>query len=254
MSRGMRWAALAKGSGVSGGSAAGRPINCQKRLLASCPIHPGHDVHPFLLVQLLVGSSSTRCSARRTSTASRSAQSRSTWARTRLGTSATARRCPGVARCWAGSVRVGPTAAPISAALPRRPAPGSAGLAFPLVVGRPPAPQTPRFTAVGACWCVWQGEAQQEDRPHDARRLSGGPRISGALLPAAAALCSYGVQPDSTHPTMPLKPALPLAAPQLCSKRAFEGQVKKWRRQLHVWDPPEVRPAQTLSAAPPPLT
>lgn len=26
---------------------------------------------------------------------------------------------------------------------------------------------------------------------------------------------------------------------QVCSKRAFEGQVKKWRRQLHAWDPPE---------------
>lgn len=25
---------------------------------------------------------------------------------------------------------------------------------------------------------------------------------------------------------------------QICSKRAFEGQVKKWRRMLHVWDPP----------------
>lgn len=23
-----------------------------------------------------------------------------------------------------------------------------------------------------------------------------------------------------------------------CSKRAFEGLVKKWRRQLHAWDPP----------------
>lgn len=26
---------------------------------------------------------------------------------------------------------------------------------------------------------------------------------------------------------------------QVCSKRAFEGQVKKWRRMLHTWDPPE---------------
>lgn len=25
---------------------------------------------------------------------------------------------------------------------------------------------------------------------------------------------------------------------QVCSKRAFEGQVKKWRRMLHAWDPP----------------
>ncbi|KAL4421471.1 hypothetical protein ABPG75_010762 [Micractinium tetrahymenae] len=25
---------------------------------------------------------------------------------------------------------------------------------------------------------------------------------------------------------------------QVCSKRAFEGQVKKWRRMLHSWDPP----------------
>ncbi|KAL6768904.1 HBP1 [Auxenochlorella protothecoides x Auxenochlorella symbiontica] len=23
-----------------------------------------------------------------------------------------------------------------------------------------------------------------------------------------------------------------------CSKRAFDGQIKKWRRQLHEWDPP----------------
>ena len=25
---------------------------------------------------------------------------------------------------------------------------------------------------------------------------------------------------------------------QVCSKRSFDGQVKKWRRLLHAWDPP----------------
>lgn len=25
---------------------------------------------------------------------------------------------------------------------------------------------------------------------------------------------------------------------QSCSKRAFDGQVRKWRRMLHAWDPP----------------
>ncbi|KAL4855654.1 IMPACT family member in pol 5'region [Chlorella vulgaris] len=41
---------------------------------------------------------------------------------------------------------------------------------------------------------------------------------------------------------------------QMCSKRAFEGQVKKWRRQLHTWDPPEegdVEPAAGPASNPP---
>lgn len=30
---------------------------------------------------------------------------------------------------------------------------------------------------------------------------------------------------------------------QACSKRAFDGQVKKWRRELHAWDQSEDDPA-----------
>ena len=26
---------------------------------------------------------------------------------------------------------------------------------------------------------------------------------------------------------------------QICSKRSFDGQAKKWRRELHLWDPVE---------------
>lgn len=26
---------------------------------------------------------------------------------------------------------------------------------------------------------------------------------------------------------------------QVCSKRSFDGQIKKWRRQLHAYDPPD---------------
>lgn len=37
---------------------------------------------------------------------------------------------------------------------------------------------------------------------------------------------------------------------QMCSKRAFEGQVKKWRRQLHAWDPPEVRAPRVAAQLP----
>lgn len=33
-------------------------------------------------------------------------------------------------------------------------------------------------------------------------------------------------------------------ASQRCSKRAWDGQVRKWRRQLHLWDPKD-----TLSSA-----
>ncbi|KAK9914794.1 hypothetical protein WJX75_000623 [Coccomyxa subellipsoidea] len=35
---------------------------------------------------------------------------------------------------------------------------------------------------------------------------------------------------ENTHPTTP-------DIHQMCSKRAFDGQVRKWRRQLHFWDP-----------------
>lgn len=35
---------------------------------------------------------------------------------------------------------------------------------------------------------------------------------------------------DDRHPTTPKKH-------QECSKRSFDGQIKKWRRLLHVWDP-----------------
>ncbi|KDD75517.1 hypothetical protein H632_c642p1 [Helicosporidium sp. ATCC 50920] len=34
-----------------------------------------------------------------------------------------------------------------------------------------------------------------------------------------------------THPSTP-------DAHQSCSKRSFDGQIRKWRRQLHDWDPP----------------
>lgn len=34
-------------------------------------------------------------------------------------------------------------------------------------------------------------------------------------------------------------PPLPPRPPQVCSKRAFDGQIKKWRRMLHEWDLPE---------------
>ena len=26
-----------------------------------------------------------------------------------------------------------------------------------------------------------------------------------------------------------------------CSKRAWDGMVRSWRRRLHLWDPPEYR-------------
>lgn len=32
---------------------------------------------------------------------------------------------------------------------------------------------------------------------------------------------------------------------QACSKRAFDGQVRKWRRMLHAWDVPEDETAAT---------
>ncbi|EIE19396.1 hypothetical protein COCSUDRAFT_44731 [Coccomyxa subellipsoidea C-169] len=35
---------------------------------------------------------------------------------------------------------------------------------------------------------------------------------------------------ENTHPVTP-------DIHQMCSKRAFDGQVRKWRRQLHFWDP-----------------
>lgn len=30
---------------------------------------------------------------------------------------------------------------------------------------------------------------------------------------------------------------------QRCSKRSWDGQVRKWRRELHEWDPEEVKKA-----------
>ncbi|CAL8468386.1 g7926 [Coccomyxa elongata] len=42
---------------------------------------------------------------------------------------------------------------------------------------------------------------------------------------------------------------------QVCSKRAFDGQVRKWRRQLHFWDPKaeedEIKIEVTQEYAPP---
>lgn len=38
--------------------------------------------------------------------------------------------------------------------------------------------------------------------------------------------------------SLSVPPLLP-APPQVCSKRAFDGQIKKWRRMLHEWDLPE---------------
>ena len=35
---------------------------------------------------------------------------------------------------------------------------------------------------------------------------------------------------------MPIDPMTPDVR-QACSKRAFDGQVRKWRRMLHEWDP-----------------
>ena len=35
---------------------------------------------------------------------------------------------------------------------------------------------------------------------------------------------------------VPVDPVTPDVA-QACSKRAFDGQVRKWRRMLHAWDP-----------------
>ena len=37
---------------------------------------------------------------------------------------------------------------------------------------------------------------------------------------------------------VPVDPVTP-DVHQVCSKRAFDGQVRKWRRMLHAWDPPE---------------
>lgn len=39
--------------------------------------------------------------------------------------------------------------------------------------------------------------------------------------------------------------------PQVCSKRAFDGQVKKWRRMLHEWDLPDDAEQQVGSACKP---
>jgi len=36
---------------------------------------------------------------------------------------------------------------------------------------------------------------------------------------------------------VPIDPITPDVR-QVCSKRAFDGQVKKWRRMLHAYDPP----------------
>ena len=36
---------------------------------------------------------------------------------------------------------------------------------------------------------------------------------------------------------VPVDPVTP-DVHQSCSKRAFDGQVRKWRRMLHAWDPP----------------
>lgn len=51
-------------------------------------------------------------------------------------------------------------------------------------------------------------------------------------------LCLFLQQRVAGEPACLQAASLP-ACLQVCSKRAFEGQVKKWRRMLHTWDPPE---------------
>ena len=36
---------------------------------------------------------------------------------------------------------------------------------------------------------------------------------------------------------------------QVCSKRSYDGQIRKWRRLLHAYDPPEVEGEQLLATA-----
>lgn len=41
------------------------------------------------------------------------------------------------------------------------------------------------------------------------------------------------------------KHAVTPRADQLCSKRSWDLQVKRWRRTLHLWDPPELAAGET---------
>lgn len=34
-----------------------------------------------------------------------------------------------------------------------------------------------------------------------------------------------------------------------CSKRSFDGQIKKWRRQLHAWDPEAIEASDDMCMA-----
>jgi hypothetical protein len=53
--------------------------------------------------------------------------------------------------------------------------------------------------------------------------------------------CDRREQRRKTHPRTP-------DVHQSCSKRAFDGQVRKWRRMLHEWDP-EAAAAEAAAAA-----
>ena len=86
--------------------------------------------------------------------------------------------------------------------------------------------------------CAWRGgragDADKQDHkqtPHPPFPITSAQRraLHGGLVPVDP------VTPD-IH--------------QACSKRAFDGQVRKWRRMLHAWDPVEEGDDPSGPAAP----
>lgn len=100
----------------------------------------------------------------------------------------------------------------------------------------PSSSSTPPPLTLNLEWRV-KKVRKQKPREEDPKRLAARQRQIdiGKNTPGFKRFCELVPVDQRTkeHPRVP-------NIHQVCSKRSWDGQVKKWRRQLHAYDPPEI--------------